>query len=369
MFIFERVVGVSTYMFFLLLFFYLIYISKKRNASKYLKIYVFVLFILAFIYIPSDSADLSRYVKSAKIYNIMDSSDLIDLIIESKAPMQIIYFYILGIPKVYGLIPAVSALIFYGSSFSIFSGIYEKYKISNKSLALSFLFFMLCCDFVSIISIIRCPVAFSIIAYCVYKELFEGKSLIANLPLYLFSALMHPAAMVLVLLRFVLIFIQREKKFFKKIVNYTIILLIFMMFLKYGHEFIQLILDKSDSYISREGYSYIWEYLISLLYFVFSSFIYLKTRNQFKDIEFKNLSKIFLASNILLLLFCREYSIFTRFQVFSSIIFMPIFCLYLDNSNSKRKITSLVFLLTVILIFFISCTRGNFCGFKYFVLD
>lgn len=371
MYILERFLGVFAYMSFMLLFVFFIYrSSNKNNVKKYLFVYLIVLFLLAFFYIPSESADLYRFFKAAEIYANMPSDALLDLIINSGSPMNIVYFYLLGLTGIKGLIPAVTALVFYGCSFKILYSSFINFNFSNKNLALSLLLFMVLGSFLLVISSIRCFVAFPIIALCCYNEMIEHKSVFLHLPFYFFAALMHPAAFVLVLIRFLLLPFNKEKK---RIIIFRIaFLLIFLSILiRYGDQYINLILNKADTYIGGNVYSYIWEYIIGFIYIVFSTLCVLSYSKYIdKSIEVQNYKRFYLFINFVILFFCFEYSIFTRFLVFSSILFLPLFTNILDEltkSNRESKIFTFIFIVVIVLLLFLVATRGNLSGYKFII--
>lgn len=369
----ERIIGVSVYVLITIIMFIVIYNTENIKLKKFLIIYLLFIVFLAFIYVPTTSADLYRYLKSAKMYSSLSYSELIYLIRESKAPIQIVYFYLLGKTGVDGLIPAVSALIFYGCLFKIVYKASVRYNLNNKSVALSLLFFMCLGGFLSVINIIRCFVAFSIIALCCYDELIEEKSYVKHIPLYLFASLMHPAAMALSIFRVMTILIKKDKNFFKKILNFFIVLFILFFMIKYGNEYLNLIFEKSTTYITGDIYSYSWEYIISLVYIFFSTYVLLKSRKMFKNnIEINNFNNFLLLINFVTLIFGFEYSIFTRLQLFSSMLFVPMFSIFIDVTRKNKiiiKNINYIFLITLVIVFSIACTRGNLCGYKFFIIN
>ena len=370
MFLAERIIGVATYVLLLIIVSFKIYKSKKNQSIiKTLKKYWIILSILAFFYIPTNSADLSRYIASAHIYSSYSFSELVKTISETAAPMQVIYFYILGLTKVDGLIPAVSCMIFYGLTFSIFSDAIKRYNISGRNATLSLLFFMSMGGFLNVISIIRSCVAFSAIAYCCYFELIGKKKIKRHIPIYIFSALMHPAAIVLIVVRVLTIIFKKERTLIKKIMNYIFVIILMALIIKFGNNYINLIIEKSITYIMGNVYSYVWEYIICFMYMIFSTYIIVKSKNTIKTMELVNFNRFLILINIFILIFCFEYSIFTRYQLFSSILFLPYFSIYINQLKDKSKTLTFMYYSITIIIFVIACTRGNLCGFKFLLFN
>lgn len=370
MFLAERIIGVATYALILIIVFFKISKSKQnKSITKTLKNYWIILSILAFFYIPANSADLSRYITSAHIYSSYSFSELLKAISSTMAPMQVIYFYILGLTKVDGVIPAVSCMIFYGFTFSIFSDAIKRYNISGRNAALSLLFFMAMGSFLNVISIIRSCVAFSAIAYCCYFELIGKKKITSHIHLYMFSALMHPAAIVLIVVRILTIIFKKEKTLIRRFINYIFVIILMALIVRYGNDYINLIFEKSIIYIKGEVYSYIWEYIICFMYMIFSTYIIVKSKNTIESIELINFNRFLMLINIFIFIFCFEYSIFTRYQLFSSILFLPYFSIYINQLKSKSKMLTFMYYSITIIIFAIACTRGNLCGFKFLLFN
>lgn len=348
-----------------------IYKSDKSKIKKILRIYLIILTILAFFYIPTKTADLTRYISSAHLYSSFSFDYLINSLSKSKTPMHILYFYLLGLTKIDGLIPAVSCIIFYGFAFSMLADAANRFNLKSKTVALSLLFFMEMGGFLCVISSIRSFIAFAAIAYCCYFELVCNKSFIKHIPLYLFASLMHSAAMALVIIRIVMILLKKEKKVIKRVLNIILVgILVFIVF-KFGNQYIASIFEKTDTYLNGSVYSYIWEYIISWLYMIFSTIFILKIKinNLNNKLDIYNYRNFILLINILIFIFNFEYSIFTRFQLFSSILFLPYFSIGLDYTKNSSKILAIIFMLVSSVIFVIACTRGNLCGFKFLLFN
>ena len=371
MYLVERLIGVFTFVLIMFLMCFWIYKSDKSKIKKILKIYWIILALLAFLYIPAKSADLSRYIYSAHLYSSYSFNELIELLSQAKVPGQILYFYLLGLTKIDGLIPAVSCMIFYGFAFSMLNDAVNRFDLKPKSIALSLLFFMEMGGFLSVISVIRCFIAFAAIAYCCYFELIANKSFIKHIPLYLFASSMHPAAMALTFFRIVTILLKKEKVLIKRFINAFLVGIMVLIIIKFGNQYISLILDKTDTYVNGHVYSYVWEYIISWLYMIFSTFFLLKIK--IDDVENKmfilNYKNFILLINLVILLFNFEYSIFTRFQLFSSILFLPYFALGVDYCKKTSKLLSILFIFISLTIFIVACTRGNLCGYKFLLFD
>ena len=371
MYIVERIIGIFTYVFIMFIMVFNIYRSKPGKLKKNLVIYLILLVVLAFIYVPAPTADLHRYIVSAKEYASLTFSEILQLLSNTRVPAQVLYFYLLGKTGLDGMVAAVSAFIFYSCSFSILYKASKKFNLSNKSVAISLLFLMQTGSFINAISIIRTSVSFAIIAYCCYTELIENKSLVKHIPLYLFASLMHPAALALILFRLFIMLLKKEKNSYKKLLNYIVVFLLIAFIIANGDFYVEYIFEKAQYYMSGSVYSYIWEYLICIIFLLFSAFVTFVTRKMFKNnLEIKNYTNFLILIQCALIAVSFEYSTFTRLQLFLSILFLPLFAIFL-NRLEKEKIKSrtftFVFIVVSTVIFVISCTRGNLCGYKFLI--
>ena len=327
MYLTERIIGIITYMIIMLIIIFLIYKSKsKKKLKHYLIIYWFLLAIMAFFYIPAESADLYRLFDVLHKYSQYGLEDLFSAMGEVNVPSQCLYFWIIGKIGIDGLLPAITSMIFFGNVFYIVYKCACKYELDNKNVAISLLLFMEMGKFLEVVSGIRSLMAFSIIALCVYKEIIENKKIYKNIVLYIFAAFMHPAAMILTLIRFLLLLLQKENNTVKKIFNIFLGIILLFVAYKFAGNIIESATNKAESYMGHKAYSYIWEYLISWAYVIFSTFSIIKYNKVLqKQREIKNIKMFVLIFNIIIVLLCFEYSIFTRFQTFSSILFIPVF--------------------------------------------
>lgn len=371
MYLLERIIGVSLFLLILIIFVTIIFNSKKRNLNKILNIYLIIIFILAFLYIPSKDADLTRYIEISKYYNTLSLSKLKSTIMNSALPVEIIYLYLIGKTKIYALIPAISSLIFYGAVFRIIKRTYNYYNISNKSIAYCLLLFMSLGNFMSSISIIRSPIGFAIISLCFFSEFVEKKSFYKNLLLYVIASLIHPSSLVVFIFRLFYQIFSKSKKSIYKIFDILFVALLLFVLYHYGFTNLEYMANKIGGYASGSSYFYIWEYIISLIFIIFSTLVYLLFKKYSFINELRKYNNLLIMINIIIIVFLYDYSIFTRYQLFSSILFIPIFAIFLDNIKYKNisKIFNFIFIITLLIISIIIFTRGNISGYKFMILQ
>lgn len=373
MYFVERLVGVVTYVFILIVF--CLYINNKqvkgKKLARLLNIYKFILCIMAFFYIPTSTADLSRLIVEMHYFSAKSFLSIMSLAFSSVDPARILYMYFIGKIGIDGLLPAASCFIFFSCVFKIIIDSSERFDTDSKSISLCLFLFMILGKFLEVISGIRCLMALSVVCYCIYEELVEGKKFIFYIPLYIFSALMHQATFALVIIRVMFLLFQRSRNGLKRVINYTIMLVLLIILLRTSF-FENGVMITFQGYISKAGYFYIWEYLISM----FSFIIYIITIVQFKkticdNVYLKNLLRFIVFLCIFVALFSFEYSIFSRYGTVLSILMIPIFNYIVNKMNQKKgAYRNYCFVLYVYMFFtfLIACSRGNLSGFKFFIL-
>ena len=75
----ERLCGVSAYVLGLIVICNAIYVSKRASVKRCLVLYALYLTVLAFFYVPGDSADLTRLLVHMHDWSYLDFPDLISL--------------------------------------------------------------------------------------------------------------------------------------------------------------------------------------------------------------------------------------------------------------------------------------------------
>lgn len=373
MYFVERLIGVITYV--LLLIVFCLYIKNKqvkgKKLNRTLKIYKWLLCIMAFFYIPALTADLSRLTVEMHLFSAMSFSSILSKATSSTDPMRILYMYFIGKIGIDGLLPATSCFIFFSCVFKIIVDSSERFAADSKSTAFSLFLFMMLGKFLEVISGIRCLMALSIVCYCIYQELIAEKKFLFHVPLYIFAVLMHQTAFALVIIRVVFLLFQKSKNGFKKVINYTIMFVLLILLLRTSI-FSNGVMVTFQAYVSKAGYFYIWEYLVNL----FSFFIYLITMIKFKkvicdNVHLKNLFRFISFLSVIIAIFFFEYSIFTRYMAVLATLMIPIFNYVISKMNQEKgayRNYCFVLYIYMFFTFLMVCTRGNLCGFKFFIL-
>ena len=348
-------------------------VKDRKRLKRILRIYNVILAILAFLYIPYQTADLYRHFMTFDKYATTSFIDIFNGMNNSTVPFAKLYIFLFSKIGIKGLLPAVTSFIFHACVFHIIYVSAEKYNYSMKTVALMLLLFMEMGKFLEVISGIRCLLAFSVICYCIFEELFNNKSFYKHILLYAIACFFHSAAVALTIIRLFFLLFQKERRIIYKFVNIGLLVCLVIYFAFNSSVYLDAMFDKADGYLSNTRYYYLWEYIISLISILFMIIsIFLFNKKYRNVLPFKNISNFVLLLCFLLLFYHSEYSIFSRFQTAASILFIPIYGYilnYIANNKSKYYKNVYIFIIIVvnISIFLIAGTRGNLSAYKFFI--
>ena len=364
----ERLLGVLAY-FLLLLFFYLV-IKRTRNRKtmfRCLNVYLIALCVLAFFYVPSDSADLYRWFNMTENWPSQDFRIFFrEVVMTANDPIAILYVYLCRLTRIDGMLPMFACFVFYLNFFSILKNISKDFNVSNSNIAILLFFFMSMGRFVEVISGVRCLVAVSIFSRCLYLELVrKERTFFFNCVLYFFelvSCLIHPYVVVLFCMKSLLMLFIKERNAKIKYLNIVTIFLIVIFGIAYGKTYFNSAIDKGESYLSGDHYSYGWEYLIASLMLLTIGYSLYVCHS--KNLAVKGVKKMCSLFLLIALLFCFQYSIFHRTITFLAILSLSIVAMNLQTSNKQNYKKCILVMSTIILL--LASTRGDLCGYKFF---
>lgn len=376
--LFERMTGVVTYA--LLLGYFYIKTKNSRNnidIRKLLSIYTFILCIMAFLYIPAETADLSRWRIIGEGWRNLNLSEFFNrYVLKSSAPVGYLFIYLCQKTGINGLLPLLCALLFFYNIFYILNGISKICDDDGdidypKYIAIGLLFFMCSGRFLETISGVRCMVAFSVVAKCFYCEMIENKSILRSVVPYLLACLLHLAVIPLVVLRLFAMIFEKKKSYWKLLIN--VIVFFFMAFIatKYGSDYIDASIEKANGFISNNVYSYSWEYIIASLQFVIIIILLVKYYRLYRmpGSGVDNIAFMISILSVVEIILIKSYSIYHRYIGFSTFISIPLLIYVLQKEYQQDRYTFCKFtkmICTIVLL--LACLRGNLCAYKFFIL-
>lgn len=369
----ERLYGVAAYVLSLGYYFNKIQNAKNtKRIDKYLNHYLIILCILAFFYIPGQSADLSRWREIAKPWGKAGFGWFWEnYVITSTAPVGYLLVYLCQLTGIDGILPMVCALGFFGNVFHMIKCEAKRENVNADSVAMTVLLVMASGVFLEVISGVRSMLAFSIVIRCVYDEMRLGKKILFHIPFYVIAVLLHPAAMPLVGIRLVCLLLEKKRSPILMFINMLFVLMSILIALRIGIDYIDAAFAKAKSYTSHNVYSYAWEYIIAAIGILLIISIVYKLKRCYPNewLETKNSGRYLILILAYTLVFFRTYTIFQRFFSVSMISSIPVAMTLFscENMNGRWKKRRQV-VLTLLVILLLACTRGNLCGYKFFYL-
>lgn len=378
MYLKERLFGIIVYLaIFLFILMLLSKTTKPKRIKRILIIYLIFMGIMGYYYLPGETADLYRAQTLIKYeYSTYTFKQIFKIIERINYQIYPLYYWVFGKIGNVRLLPAITGMWCYGNIFYILYDSYIREKWSNKTLINCMLFIIMGGQFLEVISGIRSMLAFSLVALCIYREIYKNKNIVKNIPIYIFAGLMHDAAFVLIGIRIAIMLIQKEKKFISYIKNILILIIIFIFVLKYGQNTINSILEHGSGYLNGNVYSNMWEYIVAIscdLIMIYSLKVSKSILNQIQNEEIIIIRKISIIYLIIDIIFIIEYSIFHRFRSFVMFIMIPIIGYnfnFIEKNNGKYfKNYQKIFYLLIIFTILLTLVRGNISNLKFFLFD
>ena len=379
----ERFAGVFVYALFLSLFTFLVYKSNsKKHVTLLLAIYLVILMIMAFFFIPEPSSDLYRWLDITKNWSSYSFSYFLnEIAFKSNVPIAYLFIYLCRRTQINGILPMMSAFIFYSCFFSCLRKSLNDFNLKYKHIAIMLFVFMSMGRFVEIIAGVRCLVAVAIFSRCVYSEVISSKRHFFIKTLFLqiieiIACLMHPFILVLFIIKSILSIFRKGDRLFERLFRIALLASISILVFTFGSSYIFSAISKTESYLFNEHYGYAWEYFIAILMvlvIVYTivvcvrslkfGFSRVETRQKNVVFNFLLFSSIFL---IIAIVFLFQYSIFHRMITYVSILSLPLIGFALKNRSNSSFERNIMLLSIVIL--FIACSRGDLCSYKFFEL-
>lgn len=375
----ERTLGVLAYCLVVALG---VYFIMRKKVVLGLNICLVLIGILAFFYVPSESADLFRIRDMTKNWGKMPFSTFMSQKFFAKEyPLGLLLYYLTAQIGVAGLLPAFAALVFFGNAFHIFKTLDGENrnayaaKYNYNAVAIAFLLFMCSGAFLEVVSGIRSFMAFSIVMRFAFDEIKEKRICFIYLPFYVVASLIHPAALALSVI-WILYSVYRSYKLSKRqfIFNIVFVAVCVLVAVIVGRRYVFAVFDKLKEFITGEIYSYIWEYLIGAMQMVL--YVYLINKYVTAKVKKRQIDDFMIFPiiiSVMVICMCFEYNTFHRFITALSFFMIPVsvatcnkndVCLY-----GFRKGVNLKFVCYLALfVLLTACVRGNLCAYKFMVL-
>lgn len=379
MFLIERIVSLSIYALALAVTYWFIGRVVRKQYKIILLIYLFILVLFAFNYKPYVTADLYRLREYMEYWIHKDRISVVKYALKSTTPAWILYSYIISKIGNTNWLQTITCLWCFGNVFYIIAREIEQHGIEGKYRS-ELLFYIMAVGafYLQTISGIRSMLGISIVAFCLYREIVEKKSIVSHLPLWLFAALIHTSTMVLVISRFLFLLVQ-SRGITKKILMSAVVFVLAIFSLKYLGGYISGSFEYGQNYLNNtKEYTYIWEIVIGLIETFETLYVLNKYRtktvesdSEVEEYGLKNLylfTLIWTVVSVISLPF--SYAVFRRYTMLCTITSIPLVAFLFGTEIEKSesiKTFRILFGLSL-LIFALSGVRGDLCGYKFFVL-
>ena len=329
----------------------------------------------AFFYSPHITADLYRlHLFCVNGWCQLDWMNLQDMLKNAAEPMWPLFSWsIYRITHNENWIQTVACLWSFYNVFYIISHTIDAQNVTKYNRALLLFSIMAVGTFyLEVISGIRSMLSFSILCFCFYRELIEHKSILRNLPLYIFAALMHKAGVALILIRFMFEGFFHKNILLKLLSGLAGVGYIFLIATSASQQ-VENAINTAITYSTAETeYVYHWEYFIGFIEQLQIFYILYLYKKQYQKTAFSYTK----MGRLTLILACIclaalpfSYAIFRRYTIVCSILILPLLGKLLSASNSRYSKMSVQIIWSLsFIIFVLSCARGDLCGYKFFVL-
>ena len=368
----ERLFGVSVYTVVLGYFYKNIQHARdNRKIAGYLNRYLLVLCIMAFFYVPGANADLTRWRLLAEPWMDASFSWFWNYrLLRYSSPAGYLLIYLCQKTGIQGLLPMVCAFGFFLNAFHILKCESKRPNRSSDSIAVALLFLMSGGVFLEAISGVRCMLGFSIVFRCVYDEQYENKRMLWNFPFYFIAAILHIAVIPILGIRFFCALFEKKRMIVSTFLGGILTAGGIGLGFIFGNDYVEAAFQKATTYLNEDVYSFFWEYVIGVFSLAVVAACIWKLRKRYSPgKEEKNTMRFLVIMLAVEVLTFATYSIFHRFAVFSVFLNTPILLSTLGNEEicGRRRFRQMVIVASIIILA-VACTRGNLCGYKFFLL-
>ena len=372
-FLIERLTGVLVYA--LVIGCTYLYLRQSETYGKFkrtLNICLFILCVMAFIYIPAESADLFRIRNRIEVIRFWSWDYLKNFISNNSSPGAYLLYFLMSRINIKGILPTIACFVFFSNIFHILKEEKKIDRSDSRSLALTYFYFMAQGLFLGAISGIRNAIAFSIIARVIYDDYALQKKGIINYILCLIALSFHISAAPIVAIYMLFSIYDNWKN---RRVLLTLVTLIggigaiYWVF-RSRSDFIDTVLNKAEIYTSGTTYSNRWEYLIVGLSIILLLYTLVRYRKASREDGLHTIFVLAIFLMIGVLMMFRNYTIFHRYGNFMMYISLPLIAKSIENDFNKN--TGRVYKVVKYgswLILLLTCTRGDLSGYKFFLLS
>lgn len=379
MYLIPRVIGIGIYTLILAVLSCIIMRSSLRQNQRTIYAYWILVGLMGYFFVPPSGFDLTRLIPRMNYYADFSFPSLLNNLSGTLNPGERIYYWIIGRFGNDHLLPCISGLISFGFCFGILQDIMRKGFHLTKEIALALILFMSRGAIIMAISNIRTFMAISIITWCVYQEMVNGKHAAKHWLLYIVACSMHALGYILTILRVAFFLFERAKNPRKLLGRAAIVAGMLVFSFIFLNSYWQSLFAKMTRYFeeSREGtsYSYIWEGVLcaitifTVFYFISCITKYKKYSGCITEPGYDGLCRFtkLVAWTTVGAGFI-EFNTYLRLGYFLTVLLIPVslYAMGLARQCGRGiRLRNRIYLICLV-IFALAATRGYLCSLKFF---
>lgn len=384
MYLVPRLIGISTYVLILILFYALLRRSGCRSAKKIINAYIVVLAMIGYFFSPMIGADLYRLTPLLHIYASLSFKQLFKIhMLSSLTPGAVLYYWLIGKLGNDRLLPCISTFISFYFCFAIMKDSMCCDNENGKNTACNIFHFMAHGFLMAAISNNRTMISVSIISWAIYQELVHQKPMWKNGLHYLAAISIHVMGQFIFMIYVAFLIVNggrsTKEKIQRSIIGVALAAILLIVFRSYVTKFIEKALRYIEGARTGVAYSYFWEGLISAMSIAITVYFLVlipKIRRKLKWMGFASDNKIdelvkFTWIVVAINVFCGvigEFSSYQRTSIVLTIFDMPLGMYILMESRkcSKDQLVRNNYSILSGIMLFIECSRGFLCSLKFF---
>ena len=367
-YVIERVLGVYIYCGVIFSFFFLIRQSKGLlQLRNLLCIYTVVLTALAFLYVPSKGADVSRLILTGNGLVDKPWDEFLEWISETSTPIAFIYMRFLQSLNINGAMSGITAFITMSLIFSSVYTVAKKLNISNWSVSYYILFLMCGGTFFGAIAGVRFALATAIMANGLIALWYGKRNYLRLAVSMVVPCLIHTGMVPMLAFGALTLFLRKNllSHFGAKI----LILLLGVASINVMNYYVNAALDKYDIYAGTGATFGTSMYIFSIVSFViYLGFIVSAKKNGFLGILHESNKWMLVVLSVFEIFVIRDFVVFARYQYVYPLLLMPYLLCYAEKDCRNRTTVCSNTLLIICLLKLVLGYLGGMSGMKFFVL-
>lgn len=362
-----------------------------RKRFMYLYLSVIVLAFFAFFMWPDNDYDLYRHYLTLNKYKTLSLQQVLNIAeryvgtgtIEwnvnsyiNAYPVYSLYAWIISKIGLYQLLPFLTIVIVYGLAVYRIRSVAIQTQNYGRSVVISYIFVLICYNYVFVTSNIRQPLSNAIFAFALYEELVNRKNKAGCFVIYFMACFIHSSAYMFLGLRILLIFYNKRTRYIILPTLLTanhILPIICSELLKVRIRSISMVAEKYLNYTvmraNADGKHV--SYKLMIMYIMILLVLLVFTYGSARYKHYKKYCTIIMLSIFFVLSMTNQSDIFNRFEFFVIPLIIPIVQELLSEYSGQRIFSAKIngkkcryYLLMIAVFSFIAVTNWGIACIK-----